>query len=328
MPKKSLLLIDQSQVLLGISKRILERAGYSVRCAEGFAGARDHLLDYAPDLIILERDLPDADGFAFCRALRAKSQAPIMFISKSKEDQNPAFKAGANDFLKKPFDYEELKIRLAALLNQSAAEQTSGEAKEGAPIMINKDDLKGSGPAAPARAEKAPDNAAEKRFTVKLGLPQLAVAGIFCVLAGAFFFSLYNGASGLLQIADEQTPLTQYPFIAIEENALPYAGTGDSVLIPTPENVTVAAGKQQVKILLYNPEGNNCYLSFEIVLSDSAETVYTSNLLKPGSCFEEILLSRGLEPGEYNAVLKTRAWRLEDITKVKDINQNFHISAK
>ena len=117
MLRKTLLLIDGSQVLMDITRKILERTGYSVRCASGAAGAREMLTDFVPDGIILDNELPDENGLEFCRELRKTHKTPVLFLSSSKEDELPALQAGSNDFLKKPFDYEIFKARISVLMN-------------------------------------------------------------------------------------------------------------------------------------------------------------------------------------------------------------------
>jgi DNA-binding response OmpR family regulator len=98
-------------------RRMLERRGYSVRMAVGLAGAREWLDDMTPDGIILENELPDGSGLDYCRKLRKKSGVPILFVSGNREDELPALKAGANDFLKKPCDYDVMIARLGIMLN-------------------------------------------------------------------------------------------------------------------------------------------------------------------------------------------------------------------
>ena len=123
MKKKSLLLIDNSLVLMDITGRILERAGFSVRCALGCGEAREYLLDFSPEVIILENNLPDGNGLEFCKELHEKNNAPIMFTSDNKDDELPALKAGASDYMKKPFDHEIMKVRINILLEMSASQQ-------------------------------------------------------------------------------------------------------------------------------------------------------------------------------------------------------------
>jgi DNA-binding response OmpR family regulator len=114
--KKTILLIDESHVVMDLIKRTLERAGYSVRCAGSLAGARELLAEYTPDGIVLEKNLPDGNGLDYCRELREKSVVPILFFSDSGEDELPALQTGANDFLKKPYDFEVLKARIGIML--------------------------------------------------------------------------------------------------------------------------------------------------------------------------------------------------------------------
>ena len=116
MSKQTLLLIDGSQVLMEMVRRILERAGYSVSLAVGIAGAREWFDDFTPDGVILENELPDGSGLGLLRELREKSGVPVLFMSGDREDELPALKAGANDFLKKPCDYGVMIARLGIML--------------------------------------------------------------------------------------------------------------------------------------------------------------------------------------------------------------------
>jgi DNA-binding response OmpR family regulator len=118
--RKTLLLIDGSQVLMELTRRILERAGFSVRLATGLAGAREWLAEYTPDGIVLACDLPDGNGLDYCRELRASSGIPLLLVSGYREDELPALKAGANDFLRKPCDYGVMIARLGLMLDGRA----------------------------------------------------------------------------------------------------------------------------------------------------------------------------------------------------------------
>ena len=116
--RKTILLIDSSQVLMNITKRILEREGYSVRCAVGYAGAKELLMDYMPNGIIIGKELPDGNGLDYCREIQNINNVPIMLLSNNKDDELPALQAGAADFLKKPFDYEIMKARVKVMMYQ------------------------------------------------------------------------------------------------------------------------------------------------------------------------------------------------------------------
>ena len=63
---------------------------------------------------------------------------------------------------------------------------------------------------------------------------------------------------------------------------------------------------------LQNPEGNPCYFTFEIILTEGEETIYTSKLVEPGKAITDVTLSRALEKGEYPAVIKITTTSLTD----------------
>ena len=86
----------------------------------------------------------------------------------------------------------------------------------------------------------------------------------------------------------------------------------EGIRIPGYPKITVPAGETKVKMNLKNPEGNPCYFTFEIVLTETEETIYTSKMVEPGKAITEVELTRALEPGEYPAVLKIITASLED----------------
>ena len=63
---------------------------------------------------------------------------------------------------------------------------------------------------------------------------------------------------------------------------------------------------------LQNPEGNPCYFTFEIILTEGEETIYTSKLVEPGKAITQITLSKELSAGEYPAILKISTAALDD----------------
>ena len=71
---------------------------------------------------------------------------------------------------------------------------------------------------------------------------------------------------------------------------------------------------------LFNPEGNPCYFTFELVLKDTNETLYTSKMVEPGKAITNVTLSHGLEKGEYQAVIKISTASLEDGSAMNGAN--------
>jgi DNA-binding response OmpR family regulator len=123
MQKKTLLLVAGSHVLMDITKKILERHGYSVRCAFGIAGAEEQLGDGLPQGIIMDIRLPDGDGLEYCLSLKKKYAMPIMLLSGDTDDELSAFKAGAEDFMKQPFNYDILKARLLLMMRDKTIDR-------------------------------------------------------------------------------------------------------------------------------------------------------------------------------------------------------------
>lgn len=108
--------------------RMLERGlsaeGYVVRWARDLRAAAESARAAPPDLVVLDRMLPDGDGATFCAALRrAGNMAPVLMLTarETLDDKLRGFDAGADDYLTKPFEFDELLARLAALRRRRPA---------------------------------------------------------------------------------------------------------------------------------------------------------------------------------------------------------------
>ncbi|HEX8173466.1 MAG TPA: diguanylate cyclase [Thermoanaerobaculia bacterium] len=98
-------------------RRHLERAGYAVRAGATIAAARELVHAGAWDLAILDRNLPDGNGFDFCRALRGEFPHAYLIMltgESSAEAKLEGFRHGADDYITKPFEVEELLARIRA----------------------------------------------------------------------------------------------------------------------------------------------------------------------------------------------------------------------
>ena len=91
-----------------------------------------------------------------------------------------------------------------------------------------------------------------------------------------------------------------------------YSGGQQGIRIPGYPSITVDAGKDNVTMNLFNPEGNPCYFTFEIVLSDTGETIYKSDMVEPGKAITNVKLQHPLATGEHNAVIKISTASLTD----------------
>jgi DNA-binding response OmpR family regulator len=98
----------------------LTREGYSVRSAADGAQALDLVAQWQPDIIILDVMLPKIDGFTLLPMLRKKTEAPIIMLTAKGDipDKVVALDRGADDYLAKPFVFEELLARLGAALRR------------------------------------------------------------------------------------------------------------------------------------------------------------------------------------------------------------------
>ena len=117
-----ILLVEDEESLRDAIKLNLELEGYSVDVAgDGKKAVQNSKAKYY-DLIILDVMLPEMDGFAVCEAIRLEnSQVPILFLTAKSagEDRVLGLKKGADDYLTKPFNLEELLLRVNNLIKRS-----------------------------------------------------------------------------------------------------------------------------------------------------------------------------------------------------------------
>ena len=116
---KNICLIEDEESIIDLIKLNLELEGYKVRSFDHGRKAKDALNEIIEsDLIILDVMLPEYSGFDLCKDIRALSEVPILFLSAKgiASDRIHGLKLGANDYLAKPFDLEELILRIQNLI--------------------------------------------------------------------------------------------------------------------------------------------------------------------------------------------------------------------
>jgi DNA-binding response OmpR family regulator len=119
-----LLVVEDDSELRSLLSRGLGEEGFDVSAVGDAAAAMARLSD-APDGLVIDIGLPDADGRDLCQALRARGcLAPVLFLTASDAvtDRLAGFSAGGDDYLTKPFHFDELVARLRALLRRSGAD--------------------------------------------------------------------------------------------------------------------------------------------------------------------------------------------------------------
>jgi two-component system response regulator MprA len=122
-----LLGVDDDRALRDALRRALTVAGYEVALAESGGEAVSQVTAQRPDAMILDIGLPDIDGLDVCRLLRGeRNRVPILILTArdSVSDRIDGLDAGADDYLVKPFDIDELKARVRALLRRASSEST------------------------------------------------------------------------------------------------------------------------------------------------------------------------------------------------------------
>jgi len=120
------LVVDDDPNVLRVMKRGLVYAGYGVDEAGSGESALASARDRPPDLVILDVMLPGLDGLEVCRRLRTASpQLPILLLTARDRvpDRVAGLDAGADDYLVKPFAFDELLARVRALLRRSRSEE-------------------------------------------------------------------------------------------------------------------------------------------------------------------------------------------------------------
>lgn len=97
-------------------------------------------------------------------------------------------------------------------------------------------------------------------------------------------------------------------------------GEAVGIKIPGYPSIALPADTENVTVALLNPEGNPCYFTFELVLTDTGEVLYTSGMVAPGKVITDITLSRALSAGEYNATIRISTASLEDGSAMNGAN--------
>jgi two-component system response regulator MprA len=127
MPIAQILLVEDDHELRTVLQRGLEEEGFTVGGVGSGAEAIERVAAAAPDALVIDVGLPDADGRDVCQALRARGiQSPVLFLTArdALTDRLAGFRAGGDDYLTKPFSLAELSARLRALLNRAGVSST------------------------------------------------------------------------------------------------------------------------------------------------------------------------------------------------------------
>ncbi len=132
------LVVEDEPAMLRALTLSLSARGYDVSTAEDGATGLSQAAELAPDVIVLDLGLPDLDGMNIIRAVRGYSRTPIVVLSgrSSSRDKVDALEAGADDYVTKPFNVNELVARLRAATRRAGIDEKTAPIHLG-PSRIN-----------------------------------------------------------------------------------------------------------------------------------------------------------------------------------------------
>ncbi len=118
MGAQSVLVVEDTDEIRELVVTVLTRAGMDVRAVSSGAACMDEVRRSAPDVIVLDLGLPDADGTEVCRQIRAESQAYVLMLTARAEEVDLliGLAVGADGYMAKPFSPRELVARVQAML--------------------------------------------------------------------------------------------------------------------------------------------------------------------------------------------------------------------
>jgi two-component system, OmpR family, response regulator MprA len=120
-----ILVVEDDRAVREAVRRALTLAGYEVQSAEDGEQAIEMVVQNVPDAVVLDIGLPGIDGLEVCRRLRLLGNRVAILILTARDvvsDRIDGLDAGADDYLVKPFDVDELKARLRALLRRTGSQ--------------------------------------------------------------------------------------------------------------------------------------------------------------------------------------------------------------
>jgi len=120
-----ILIIEDDPAILKVLQRGLSYEGYAVDIATDGRTGLNQAHDHHPDLVILDWMLPGMDGLEVCRRLRLQGGLPILMLTAKDtiQDRVQGLDAGADDYIVKPFNLDELTARMRALLRRTQTER-------------------------------------------------------------------------------------------------------------------------------------------------------------------------------------------------------------
>ena len=138
-PELSLLLVDDDAELCSMMKEFFAEMGHNLNCAHNGRAGLARALRGTYDLIILDVMLPLVNGFTVLQQLRRRKDVPVIMLTArtQREDRIAGLNTGADDYLPKPFDPDELLARIRAVLRRTGKLPGSGSRKNYGNIVVD-----------------------------------------------------------------------------------------------------------------------------------------------------------------------------------------------
>ena len=125
MANEKILVVDDDTNICELLRLYLTKEGYQVTVANDGEEGLEKFNQVKPDMVLLDVMMPKMDGLEVCRRIRKAGNTPVMMLTAKgqKSERITGFNAGADDYLPKPFDPDELLSRVRAILRRSEAYQ-------------------------------------------------------------------------------------------------------------------------------------------------------------------------------------------------------------
>jgi two-component system phosphate regulon response regulator OmpR len=146
--KSHILVVDDDDRLRDLLKRYLAREGHDITVAKDAASARRFMQTVSFDLLILDVMMPGEDGLSLLKGIRQEIDTPVILLTARglPNERIEGLKLGADDYLPKPFEPEELSLRIGAILKRAAPEKPAEEIRlSGMVFHVGRNELRRDG---------------------------------------------------------------------------------------------------------------------------------------------------------------------------------------
>lgn len=119
-----ILIVEDDDKIADILQSYIKKYNYEVSRASDYSNVKGEFLEVKPDLVLVDINLPQYDGFYWCRQIRTLSNVPILFISArvSEMDQVMAIENGGDDYITKPFSLDVVMAKIKSALRRAYGE--------------------------------------------------------------------------------------------------------------------------------------------------------------------------------------------------------------